>query len=100
MSGLVQVTERDGTFVASIIARGLAAGVPTLHAVHIHLGSCANPYGGAHLTVLGLLGATAAGTGTLTAGLAPVYVSNGREVIIYASTSPQFIVACANLATL
>lgn len=96
--GTVQVTERNGAFTASVNAAGLPPS--TLHTVHIHLGSCANPYGGMHLTVLGLLGTNAAGTGTLTAGLAPVYVSPGHYVIVYATSSPQLIAGCANLGSL
>lgn len=100
VSGVVQVTDRNGAFTAAVRATALPSGASTLHAVHIHLGSCANPYGGMHLTVLGLLGANSAGAGTLTAPLAPVYVSAGHYVIVYASTSPQVIVGCANLASL
>jgi hypothetical protein len=100
VSGQVQVTERDGAFVAGVSVRGLAAGTATLHAVHIHAGSCANPYGGIHLTVLGLLRTDPTGMGMLTAGLAPVYVANGRYVIVYSTTAPQVIVACANLMSL
>src|SRR5438270_2455903 len=99
-SGLVQVTDRAGSFVASVSVQGLASGMPTLHTVHIHAGSCANPYGGLHLTVLGLLHASAAGAGTLSAPLAPFYVANGHYVIVYANTSPQVIVGCANLTAL
>ena len=99
-SGLVQVTDRAGSFVASVSVQGLASGMPTLHTVHIHAGSCANPYGGLHLTVLGLLHASAAGAGTLSAPLAPFYVANGHYVIVYANTSPQVIVGCANLTSL
>lgn len=98
--GIVQITARSGNFTATVSASGLPQGGSTLHAVHIHLGSCANSYGGTHLTVLGLLGANAAGAGTLTASLAPAYVSAGHYVIVYASTSPQVIVGCANLAAL
>jgi Cu/Zn superoxide dismutase len=99
-SGLVQVTERDGSFVASVSIRGLASGMPTLHTVHIHAGSCSNPYAGRHLTVLGLLHASPTGAGSVTAPLAPFYVANGHYLIIYANTSPQVIVSCANLMSL
>ena len=98
--GRVEVIARNGATTATVSASGLPSGGSRLHTVHIHLGSCANPYGGMHLTVLGLLVASPAGTGTLTAPLAPVYVSAGHYVIVYASTSPQVIVACANLAAL
>ena len=47
---------------------------------YLHAGSCANPYGGIHLTVLGLLRADSTGAGMLAAPLAPVYVANGRYV--------------------
>jgi len=40
----------------------------------------ANPYGGIHLTVLGLIRADSTGAGMLAAPLAPVYVANGRYV--------------------
>lgn len=99
-SGLVQVTEGEGAFVADVSVRGLASGAATLHAVHLHAGSCANPYGGVHLTVLGLLRVDTTGGGMLTAPLAPFYVANGHYVIVYASTSPQVIVGCANLMAL
>jgi Cu/Zn superoxide dismutase len=69
VSGFVQVTERNGSFVATVSARGLT---PGLHTVHIHRGSCANPYAGVHLTVLGLLAADGSGAGTLTAGIGSV----------------------------
>ncbi len=98
--GVVQVTARDGVFTATVSAGGLPSGGSTLHTVHVHLGSCANPYAGVHLTVLGVLGTNAVGAGTLTARLAPVYVSAGHYVIVYASTLPQVIVGCANLAAL
>ncbi len=55
VSGVVQVTDRDGSFVVSVSARGFAPGITTIHTVHIHGGSCANPYAGVHLTVLGVL---------------------------------------------
>jgi hypothetical protein len=100
VSGVVQVTERDGAVVAGVSARGLFAGTTTLHTVHIHAGSCANPYGGIHLTVLGLLQASPAGVGMLTAPLAPVYVATGHYLIVYSTTSPQVIVGCANLMAL
>lgn len=99
-SGRVQVTEREGAFVADVSVRGLASGAATLHTVHIHAGSCANPYGGVHLTVLGLLRVNTTGAGMLTAPLAPVYVANGHYVIVYANTSPQVILGCANLMAL
>ena len=96
--GAVRVTERNGVFTASVNATGLLPS--TLHTVHIHLGSCTNPYAGTHLTVLGVLDASAGGAGMLTAGLAPVYVSPGHYVIVYASTSPQLIIGCANLGSI
>ena len=99
-SGVVQVTDRAGSFVATVSVQGLASGMQTLHAVHIHAGSCANPYGGLHLTVLGLLRGGPAGTGMLTAPLAPFYVASGHYVIVYANTAPQVIVGCANLMAL
>jgi hypothetical protein len=100
VTGVVQVTQRGGGFVATVSARGLRAGVPTLHAVHVHLGSCASPYFGMHLTVLGFLNASAAGVGSLTAPVSPAYLSAGHYVILYATTAPQVIVACANLGPL
>ena len=100
VSGLVQVTDRDGSFVADVSVRGLPPGMSTLHTVHIHAGSCANPYGGLHLTVLGLLRAGPTGAGMLMAPLAPVYVANGHYVIVYANTAPQVILGCANLMAL
>ena len=99
-SGVVQVTDRAGSVVATVSVQGLASGMQTLHAVHIHAGSCANPYGGLHLTVLGLLRSGPAGTGMLTAPLAPFYVANAHYVIVYANTAPQVIVGCANLMPL
>jgi hypothetical protein len=99
-SGLVQVTERNGSFVASVSVRGLAPGMASVHTVHIHAGTCANPYGGLHLTVLGLLRTGPTGAGMVTAPLAPFYVANGHYVIVYANTSAQVIVGCANLAAL
>lgn len=96
--GQVQITDRNGSFVAGVSVAGLPPG--TLHPIHIHAGSCANPYGGMHLTVLGLLWAGPAGVGSLTTGLAPVYVASGRYVIVYASTSRQVIVGCADLMSL
>ena len=80
ISGLVQVTDRGGSFVADLSVRGLPARMLTVHTVHIHAGSCANPYGGIHLTVLGLIRADSTGAGMLAAPLAPVYVANGRYV--------------------
>jgi len=80
ISGLVQVTDRGGSFVADLSVRVLPAGMLTVHMVHIHAGSCANPYGGIHLTVLGLIRADSTGAGMLAAPLAPVYVANGRYV--------------------
>src|SRR5438132_2365991 len=74
ISGLVQVTDRAGSFLADVSVRGLPKEMSTLHTVHIHAGSCANPYGGIHLTVLGLLRADSTGAGMLAAPLAPVYV--------------------------
>lgn len=99
VTGVVQISERNGAFAASVSARALPGG-SSLHAVHIHLGSCANPYAGMHLTVLGLLASNAAGAGSLSAPLAPVYVSAGHYVIVYSNASPQVIVGCANLAPL
>jgi hypothetical protein len=98
VAGLVQITDRDGSFVAGVSVVGLRPG--TLHIIHVHAGSCANPYGGMHLTVLGLLHAGPGGAGSLTAGLASVYVASGRYIIVYATTSPQVIVGCANLTAL
>ena len=100
LSGLVQVSHSGNGFVATVSVRGLPIGMATAHAVHIHLGSCANPYGGMHLTVLGILGTSAAGTGSLSAPLAGIYVSSGRYVIIYAGLAARVIVGCANLAAL
>lgn len=97
VSGFVQVTEQNGSLGATVSARGLA---PGLHTVHIHRGSCANPYAGIHLTVLGLLAANDSGAGILTAGIGSVYVAPGRYVIVYASTTPQIIVGCADLVAL
>ena len=99
-SGVVQITDRAGSFVATISVQGLASGMQTVHTVHIHAGSCANPYGGVHLTVLGLLRAGPGGAGTLTAPLAPFFVANAHYVIVYSNTAPQVIVGCANLMTL
>lgn len=99
VSGTVQVTERNGAFTAFVSAGALPGGA-SLHTVHIHLGSCANPYAGMHLTVLGLLASNAAGAGSLIAPLAPVYVSAGHYVIVYSNASPQVIVGCANLTSL
>jgi hypothetical protein len=97
VSGSVEVSQSGGRFVATVSARGLPLGMATLHTVHIHLGSCANPYGGAHLTVLGILGTNAGGTGSFSAPLAGTYVSSGRYVIIYASLAARTIIGCANL---
>ena len=99
VNGVVQVTERNGAFMATVSARGLPGG-SSLHTVHVHLGSCANPYAGMHLTGLGLLASNAAGAGSLTAALAPVYVATGHYVIVYSNASSQVIVGCANLAPL
>jgi hypothetical protein len=96
-SGVVQITDRAGSFVATVSVQGLASGMQTLHSVHIHAGSCANPYGGLHLTVLGLLRAGPTGTGMLTAPLAPFYVANGHYLIVYSNALPQVIEGCANL---
>jgi hypothetical protein len=100
VSGVVTVTNRDGRFLATVSAHGLNMRMATLHTVHIHLGSCANPYGGMHVTVLGLLSASAAGAGMLTAPIAPVYLSSGHYVILYATSAPQVIVGCANIGPL
>lgn len=96
-NGFVELTDRNGSFVATVSAGGLA---PGLHTVHIHRGSCANPYAGTHLTVLGILGANASGAGTLVAGLGSVYLSPANYLIVYATTSPQVIVGCAGLVAL
>lgn len=98
VSGVIAIQSGVGFDTATVSLRGLAAS--GLHAIHVHLGSCANPYAGVHLTVLGFLGATSAGTGTLQAAIAPGYLSAGHYVIVYASTAPQRIVGCANLAPL
>ena len=96
-NGFVELTDRNGSFVATVSAGGLA---PGLHTVHIHRGSCANPYAGMHLTVLGILAANASGAGTLVAGLGSVYLSPANYLIVYATTSPQVIVGCAGLVAL
>lgn len=96
--GSVTVLQRNGFFSATVVVHGVANG--SIHTVHIHLGSCANPYGGMHLTVLGLLAGDASNSGGLTAAIAPVYVSTGHYVIVYATNSPVSIIACTNLAAI
>ncbi len=94
-SGSILVQPVNGLLRATLSARGLLPG--TVHTVHIHLGTCANPYGGLHLTVLGLMFAASDGTGFLSAPIAPVYLSSGHYLIVYANNAPQRIIACANL---
>lgn len=99
--GLVQVGQRtDGGFDATVSVSGLTLGIPTLHTVHIHRGSCANPYAGTHQTVLGILGASAAGAGAFSAPIAATYLASGHYVIVYMTTAPRTIVGCANLGPL
>jgi hypothetical protein len=98
--GSVQVSQGGGRFVATVSVGGLPTGMATLHTVHIHLGSCANPYAGMHLTVLGILGANGAGAGSFSAPLAGTYLSSGRYLIIYANLEATVIVGCANLGAL
>jgi hypothetical protein len=100
VSGVVQISQSGSRFVASVSVRGLPTGMPTFHTVHIHAGSCSNPYGGMHLTVLGILGANATGAGSFSSALAGVYVTSGRYVIVYADLTARVIVGCANLAGL
>lgn len=87
--------QRNGFLSATVVVHGVANG--SIHTVHIHLGSCANPYGGMHLTVLGLLAGDASNSGGFTAAIAPGYVSSGHYVIVYSTSSPIRIIACANL---
>ncbi len=94
-SGSILVQPVNGLLRATLSARGLLPG--TVHTVHIHLGTCANPYGGLHLTVLGVMFAASDGTGFLSAPIAPVYLSSGHYLIVYANNAPQRIIACANL---
>jgi hypothetical protein len=99
--GLVQVGQRPGGgFDATVSVSGLPAGMPTLHTVHIHRGSCANPYAGAHQTVLGILGASATGVGAFSAPIAPTYLASGHYVIVYMTAAARTIVGCANLGPL
>src|SRR5438876_11891583 len=51
ISGLVQVTDRAGSFLADLSVRGLPKDVSTLHTVHIHAGRCATPSRGIRLAV-------------------------------------------------
>jgi hypothetical protein len=94
-TGSVTVVNRNGLFIATVAVYGIASG--SLHTVHIHFGSCMNAYGGMHLTVLGLMAGDASNSGGLGAAIAPVYLSSGHYVIVYATSSPQRIIACANL---
>lgn len=96
--GTLRVQAGVGFDTSALVLNGLPVG--TVHAVHIHLGSCANPYGGVHLTVVGLLSAGPGGSGALAAPIAPTYLSAGHYLIVYASPSPQRIVACGNLGLL
>jgi hypothetical protein len=95
VSGSVVVVRTNTGLLATVFANGLVPA--SVHTVHIHRGNCANPYGGMHITVLGLMAGGPADNGVLTAPIAPVYLSPGHYVIVYATASAQRIIACANL---
>jgi hypothetical protein len=86
------------SFSVSLVVHGLPSGVLTAHTVHVHAGSCAAPYAGRHLYVLGTLVGDRQGMGTLHATGPGAYVAPGRYLIVYASSSPDVIVGCADLA--
>ena len=98
VSGTLAIVNQSGAFTATVAVHGIANG--SLHTVHIHLGSCSNPYGGMHLTMIGLITGDSMGTGGVSARIAPVYLSSGHYVIVYGTSSPMRIIACANLAAM
>jgi hypothetical protein len=101
VSGTVAVTAPDArSFSVSLSLRGLRTGMLTAHTVHLHAGGCAAPYAGLHLTVLGTLLGDRSGAGGLEVTDPNRYVAPGRYLIVYATTSPAVILACADLGPL
>jgi hypothetical protein len=101
VSGRVVVTAADArSFSVSLSLRGLPTGRLTAHTVHLHAGGCAAPYAGLHLTVLGTLLGDRSGAGGLEVTDPNRYVAPGRYLIVYATTSPAVILACADLGPL
>ncbi len=96
--GTVHVTIRGGQTVTTVSVYGVAP--YSVHAIHIHAGSCASAYTGIHLYILGILSTNAAGAGSVSGyGPAP-YIPGSRYVIVYDSLAPAVIVGCANLGSL
>jgi hypothetical protein len=96
--GSVRVSIRGSQVTTSVSLAGLAPF--TDHAIHIHAGSCASPYTGFHLFVLGFVMANVSGQGA-TSGFGPsLYIPGARYVIVYSSLAPITIIGCSNLGTL
>lgn len=93
--GHVSVAVRAMETDLSVSVGGLPA--MSSHAIHIHAGTCQNPYGGMHLYILGTLTANRFGNGVVN-GFGPrPYAPYSRYVIVYASLAPDSIIGCANL---
>jgi len=96
--GSVSVSSQGSQTRFSVSVAGLSPF--STHAIHIHAGSCRNPYGGVHLYILGFPSAGRAGTVTLR-GFGPShYVAGQYYVIVYANTAPSLIIGCATLGAL
>lgn len=96
--GDVHVTQSGSQTNLTVQLSGLAP--MTVHATHIHAGSCANAYGGFHLYILGYLRANAFGSGSVQGFGPSLYVPYSRYVIVYAGVNPFTIIGCANLGPL
>ncbi|HLJ67170.1 MAG TPA: hypothetical protein VKX16_07395 [Chloroflexota bacterium] len=96
--GVVSAVQHAGNTSLTVSVSGLAP--YSIHAVHVHLGSCRAPYAGAHIYVLGFLRANSRGYASVTGpGLSPYYPAT-TYVIIYNSAVPALIVGCATLGRL
>lgn len=96
--GLVRVTPRGAQVLVGVQVSGLAAG--STHAIHVHIGSCAAPYSGLHLYILGFLRASGSGGGAVQGYVPAFYLAGPRYVIVYAGLAPTTIIGCANLGQL
>lgn len=98
VGGTIHVVKQGSTALLSLNAHGLFA--RSEHSIHLHAGSCNNPYGGVHLYVLGTLFVNGSGSGTLRASEPFPYVGGRRYVIVYEGLVPSTIVGCANLGSI
>jgi hypothetical protein len=94
-AGSVTVTVGPGGADYHVVITGLVAG--SVHAVHVHFGSCANVSRSTHLAILTIGAANGAGRLVFDSILPARDAGRGRILIVYNAAQPFLVIGCASL---